>query len=642
MKKDLTVEQQRKIVDLVCEAVKRSDSKLGERARAWEQAEKMNQMFIPKAEAERRAKEDREDMSFTTITIPYSYAMLLAQHTYLASIFLSRNPIFQYQGRNGTAQQSVLEMESVVDYQVENGGMAVPLYIALYDLLAYGVCACFTTWEDKTSYLTAYGTRTKMANGLPIMENGIPQEEDFEEVQQVRGYRGNTVFNCKPKDLIVDPSVSFLNFQKGQFIGRRLQMAIGDLQDAAIDGKYFNTENLTASSGKENDVYGDNQALTETAEPGTSVSLDHKAMKGFVNLYEVYMKVIPKNLGLGINDRQEIWVFTVADKRTLIGAAPAGWIHGQFPVDICTAEYDGYTLSSRGTPEIARPLNRTMDWLINSHMYNVEKAVNNEFIFDPSAINLRDFLDPKPGKRIRMRPEAYGRDPKDLIHQFSQYDYTRTHLQDVAFVEALFQRVFGINEQMLGALSQGGRKTATEVRSSTGFALNRLKVFSEFVSKQFFAPLSMKLVSNSRQMYTTEDKFMIAENKQSSEYREFTVDEIAGAFDYAAVDGSMPIDRFAMVALLKEALMAAVQLPGIAGRYDVASLFEHIMQMAGIKNMSNFEIVSDEKVKQEAALGNMVVRGGMNGQAGGAGVPPGAGAGPVAGVDPVAGMGPVG
>ena len=210
MKKNLTVEEQRKIVDLVCEAVKKSDSKLGERARAWEQAEKMNQMFIPKAEAERRAKEDAENMSFTKITIPYSYAMMLAQHTYLASIFLSRNPIFQYQGRNGTAQQSVLEMESVIDYQVENGGMAVPLYIALYDLLMYGVCACFTTWEDKTSYLTAYGTRTKMANGLPVLTNGVEEEEEFEEVQQVRGYRGSTVFNCKPKDLIIDPSVSFL------------------------------------------------------------------------------------------------------------------------------------------------------------------------------------------------------------------------------------------------------------------------------------------------------------------------------------------------------------------------------------------------------------------------------------------------
>jgi hypothetical protein len=640
MRKELTKEQQRVIVDLICSAVKRSDNKLGERARAWEQAERMNQMYIPKAEAERRARENNEDMSYTKMTIPYSYAMLMAQHTYLASVFLSRNPILQYQGRNGTGQSSVLEMESVIDYQVENGGMAVAIYIALYDLLAYGVCAVFTTWADKTSYLTSYGKRPLSVNGVPVIEHGVPVEEDYEEVIQVRGYRGNEVFNCKPKDLIIDPSVGFINFQRGQFIGRRYQESVEVLQEGEQDGQYFNTSNLTANVSKESGIYGDNPALTETSS--NEALLEQKAVKGFVNLYEVYMRVNPKALGLGINDRQEIWVFTVADKTTLINASPAGWLHGKFPVDLCTTEFDGYSLSSRGTPEIARPLNRTMDWLINSHMFNVEKAVNNEIIYDPSAINMRDFLDPRPGKRIRIRPEAYGRNPKDLIHQFSQYDYTKTHLQDVAFVESLFQRVFGINEQMLGAMASGGRKTATEVRSASGFALNRLKVFSEFISKQFFAPLSMKLVANSRQMYTTEDKFMIAENADSKEYREFTVDEIAGAFDYAPVDGSIPIDRFAMVALLKESLMAAVQLPGIAGRYDVARLFEHIMQMSGIKNMSSFEIQDDAQVKREAALGQLVVGGNQNVNTGREGGAAGEGQGGVEGVAPVSGMGVVG
>ena len=38
-----------------------SDAKLGERAQAWEDAEKANQSYIPKADAERRAKNTTEE-----------------------------------------------------------------------------------------------------------------------------------------------------------------------------------------------------------------------------------------------------------------------------------------------------------------------------------------------------------------------------------------------------------------------------------------------------------------------------------------------------------------------------------------------------------------------------------------------------
>lgn len=639
MKATLTKEQQKVLVSLANEYVKQSDNKLSRKAREWRRSEQMMQMYMPEAEAERKLKEDTEDKSFTKLTIPYAYAMTMAQHTYLCSVFLARNPIFQFQGRNGTGQNSVMAMESVVDYQVENGEIAVPLYIALYDLLLYGVSAVFLTWEEQRSYITAYSMVPSVVDGITVMQGDEPVLEEVEEVIDVKGYKGSKAFNVKPKDLIVDPSVGFINYQQGRFLGRRYQMSIEELKDIAKDRDYINIEQLQASGGRQNDVDGDNPALLETDAPGDS-SIVTKPEAGFVNMIDLYVKLAPKEYGLGKNDRNEVWVLTIADGCLLIDAVPSGWVHGKFPGTLGTLEYDGYTLSSRGTPEVARPLNNTMDWLINSHMFNVEKAVNNEFIFDPSMINTRDFLDPRPGKRIRMRPEAYGKDPRNSVHQFNQYDLTQTNMQDIAFVEALFQRVFGINEQMLGALSSGGRKTATEVRSAVGLGLNRLKVLSEFLGKQFFSPLAMMLVSNSRQMYSTEDKFQIAENKDSQEYREFTLDDIQGQFDFAPVDGSIPIDRLAQVAMLKEALMAVSQLPAIAGRYDVAKFFEHIMQVSGIKNMSSFEITDPNQVAKESALG-MLATGGVNvDRAGNTGA--GEGAAGVNGAPQVSGVGTVG
>jgi hypothetical protein len=252
-------------------------------------------------------------------------------------------------------------------------------------------------------------------------------------------------------------------------------------------------------------------------------------------------------------------------------------------------------------------------------MYNVDKAVNNEFIYDPSVLNQADFLDPKPGKRIRIKPAGYGRDLRTFIHQFNQFDVTRTNLQDLQLMEGIFQKIFGINEQMLGVLDQGGRKTATEVRSSSGFALNRLKVLSEFLGKQGFAPLARKMLKNCMQMYSAEDIFMITKDIGDKNPEAFSVQDIVGDFDFSPVDGTLPIDRFAQVALYKEILLAAAQLPQIAGRYDVATMFAFIVKLSGVKNLDSFQIVDDASVMREAQLGNLVVNGGQNGAADGTG-----------------------
>lgn len=601
-RRTLTDEVKLKIVSLVDQAVKASDEYISDRLKDWEDSEKLIQSYQPKAKAERQRNDAQEKDGFTQLKIPYVYGLLMAQHTYLCSVFLGKSQVFQFVGANAKGQNEVTEVETIVDHQVRNGGMLASLYVALYDLLLYGVMAQFYTWEDNVTYLTTYVEEPVQVEGVPVMEDGVPKTEEKEVIQEFPGYKGGSLINTKPRNLIIDPTVGFVNYQKGQFLGRRYQEKVDILQQRERQGLYFGTDKLSADYGKDHTSGGDNPALHNTAEPQEVTSLDGKAMKGFANVREVYMWIVPSEIGLGKNTNPEIWVFLVANRTHLIACEPAGWMHGQFPGFIGVAEYDGYTLSSRGTPEIGKPLNDTMNWLLNTHMYNVEKSVNNEYIYDPSMINTRDFLDPLPGKRIRIRPEGYGKDIRTFIHQFTQTDFTRQNVADIALVESLFQRVFGVNEQMLGALTSGGRKTATEVRSAAGFALNRLKVLSEWLGATWFNPLGKVILASSRQMYTQEDKFSILQTA-SNQMRDFTVDEITGNFDLIPVDGSIPVDRMAQVAMLTEVLTAMQSMPAIAGRYDVASFFEYIIKLMGIKNIDQFKITDPAKVQQEAALG---------------------------------------
>jgi hypothetical protein len=624
--------------------VKVSDDKLTERVTMWQISEQMNQSYIPAADAERVAKQQKQTWmgSFTNITIPYCYGVQMAMHTYLASVFLSRSPIFQSLGRNGQGQDSMLQVDALLDYQVVGGDMLTPYYLWLNDVLQYGVGILGIYWEKEVQSITAYGNRPLMVNGVAVLDgNGVPETEEFEEVKETPGYEGHKNFNVRPTEFMMDTRVSYNLFQTGEFCGRRRRMSVQELLSKEGRG-YFNTKEAADLVGsKDSDLAGDTSGLIETADATVYGS---KKVSGMVNLKEMYVKVIPNDMGLGSNRNIEIWRFTLADNNVLIEARPAGWLHGMFPYVVQTMEYDAYGLSSRGVPHIGMPLNQTMDWLLNSHMYNVQKAVNNEFIFDPTMISTRDFLDPQPGKRIRLLPNGYGRDIRSMVHQFSQVDYTRQNISDIAFMEGIFQRIFGTTPQMMGAQQAGGRRSATEIRSTQAGGVSRLKVMSEFMSAASFTPMFRMLLSGSRQMYSGEMQFKIA-GSQTAGASQLSMDpsSIAGEFDFVPVDGTLPIDRFAMAAMYKEILMGAAQLPQVSGRYDLAGIFAWTAQMSGIKNLDTFKITpqNEQTILDEARRGNLVnTREVMDGRGTSGGTEDGSQG--VAGTPSIPGLGPLG
>ena len=54
------------------------------------------------------------------IDIPYAYAQMMSAHTYFCSVFLSRNPIWQMQGRHGEPEMNVQAVEALLGYQAQN------------------------------------------------------------------------------------------------------------------------------------------------------------------------------------------------------------------------------------------------------------------------------------------------------------------------------------------------------------------------------------------------------------------------------------------------------------------------------------------------------------------------------------------
>ena len=73
------------------------DEQRKKREQAWADSEDTFQAYMPETDVTQLRKAGRKagQVEYTTVAIPYSYAMLLTAHTYYTSVFLARDPIFQ-------------------------------------------------------------------------------------------------------------------------------------------------------------------------------------------------------------------------------------------------------------------------------------------------------------------------------------------------------------------------------------------------------------------------------------------------------------------------------------------------------------------------------------------------------------------
>lgn len=586
------------------------DEQRKKREEEWKRSEDIFTAYMPETDVDRvrSGKRKSGETEYTTISIPYSYAMLLTAHTYYTSVFLARDPIFQLKGRHGESQDAETAMESLLDYQLTAGGGMAALFVWLMDIGKYSHGVLGHYWDKEEYNMTRIVDKPKSFLGVPIPGT----TEKVTETVPITGFEGNRLYNIRPADFLSDPRVPLFRFQEGEFCIVFDKIGWVKVAGKAARGQYYNLKMLKKGgpglAGSERTF----AAGADTNLPGED--LGTYKLEGenptSVDIHEFHWDVIPKELGLGPSPHPEKWVFTIANDEVVISAQPLGLCHNKYPFDVIPFEVEGYNVFNRSMLEILDPLNKTMEWLFNSHFYNVRAALNNMFLVDPSKVNVRDLEHPEPGKLIRLKPAAYGQDVRTLMQQFPVQDITRGNLADSETVGQLAQRITGVSDNVMGSVNAGGRKTATEVRSSTTFGINRLKTNCEWFSTVGFGPLASKLTMSTQQLYTGEKKFRILGDQAmwAQPYMTITPDLIAGMYDFVPVDGTMPVDRFAQVNLWQQLMGSMAKVPGALAQYDLSKIFAFVAQLGGLKNINRFrlQVTPDGMLQQQAQMGNVV------------------------------------
>lgn len=600
--------------DRVRERIKLSRDAMSQRYEQWAKNEELFKAYIPTSDADDMRKQKRRDgkPQYTTIEVPYSYSVAMTAHTYFSSVFLTRSPILQFAGRHGEGEMQVQGIEALIDYQLQVGQNIVPLFMWLFDPIKYSVGWIGYYWDKETIQVRKREKRPRTFLGVEIPGT----EQTVETVEEVTGYEGNRFFNIRPQDAFPDPRVSMWNFQKGEFFGRYVELSWSEIAHGERSGKYFNCKRLrkqTQPGNAERDAGSSNVTTLPDATTNTYITIgeNEDSVRPVVKAIELYVKVFPREWGLASSDREEIWVLTVdASDYSVFGAQPLGLYHGKFPIDVLEQEPEAYSLFSRSMMEVMAPINEAITWLVNSHMYNVRAALNNQFVYDPSMVSSKDLENPQAGKLIRLKPGAYGRDVRSVLTQVPVADMTRNHINDMQVMADMLQRLTGVTDNIMGMVNAGGRKTATEVRQSNSLGSNRLKTICEFFSAMGWVPMGQKLVQQSQQFYNAEKQFRIVGDiaNMNSKFINVTPDSIAGFYDLIPVDGTLPVDRFAQVNLWQQMLAQMSKVPQVVQQYDLGRIFAWVAAMGGLKNVQQFKLAAQDPamLEQGVKAGNLV------------------------------------
>lgn len=607
-----------KLRDEIIQRANEARNEISKRFDSWNDIDRSLTIYMPTKDYEKVKKSSVEEVDPDkpiNIVFPYSYSMLEALLTYLSMAFF-QDPMFRYEGVEPNDTVGAMLMELVVKMHCIKNKVPLSLHTILRDSLAYGVGIGIPGWHIQ------YGKRPVKTQLSLESELGLVTNNGVEFIDDVI-FEGNNLTSIDPYMWLPDPSVSSDSIQDGEFIGWIERTNYMNLLTDESSGKdIFNVRYLKVKADKRSTLALDNSERSLKTGMSSDSMRDSSMSINPVDVIKMYITLIPEDWGLSNVDTPEKWFFALAADDIIISAQRADHNHGMYPIAVASPEFDGYSIAPIGRMEILYGLQHTLDFLFNSHISNVKKAINDMLIVDPFLVNINDLKDPKPGKLIRLRRPAWGRGVDKVVQQLAVSDITRANIADSGYITQWMDRISGADQSMQGMLRQGGpeRLTKSEFQGTRGSATSRLQRIAMLISMQFMQDIGTMFASHTQQYMSKDVYVKLTGDYQSTLAKQFGPDrakvspfDLAINYDLIVRDGSIPGANFSDSWL--QLFQTIGTSPELMQQFDIVRIFSYIAQQLGAKNIEDFKRVTnattpvqmpDVNVQNQVRAGNMI------------------------------------
>lgn len=559
----LNEEQERRISDYVKSMVDMSYSRIRRRYDYWKEADRAHDVYVPPDTTDFREKAVIADTRAIADTVL----------TYLMAALAGRNPMFQLEGLNRQSRRSSLILERLLHQHMRRTAGEARIAQLLLDSVRYGFAPTKVIWNHKTNQ--------------------------------------NNIINFDPRRCFPDPRVNWGDWESMQFIVFSDYLSFSTLLQTGLYPRLKMDPKLRHKISPPRNSWNAHQYHREE---GKGLSIDpakplmrERSEHAYFTLGDarVVDECWVKMSGWEINVPQieSIYmVITIMDEGKVIRFQmnPYGQ---QFPVVIGGLYHDNHKTYGQSLYDILMPMHDIATYLLRSRVDNISAALNNLIFVDPTQVSVPDLIDRNPWGVVRTLP---GTKPGDGVFIAQIPDITRGHINDIAAMSDLKQRVSAASDAQQGMPTADGVRTATEIQRLTQLGSQRLGVLSRIMSATTVRPMVNMMIQNIQDSLAYEGSIRIDDNNMPSSiaplvkdgYIDFDVaKDLQGDIDYLVIDGTLPIEPTRNAETWINMLQIMNQT-GLNMEYKAGAIAEEAIRAMGITDLERFRITEQERQQQ--------------------------------------------
>lgn len=591
--------QHGKLKELVRSRRQFSQRHIGQRYDRWRDSEKVYRLFVdPDAKAPDGTKKQPWDWS---IVVPITYSIMQTELAFDLTLFTQRRPVIQLDGYGPEDVKAAKLMEQLLHHEWVVRRMLLDTYTWLLDRRRYGLGILWNTYVSETTRRTTKTPRSiSLMNGLI----NIPLPGSTETVEEFPGYEGNQPYVVDPFQFWPDPRVSMARMEDGEFVGRTVRRSYAYMKNREREGIYTNVEKIPRVRTRSNRETGAEPESARDDIMGLAKEFDVRGdtidfqAKGYVDLDEFVITIIPRDYNLSDTNYPEKWWITLANDEVVVRAERYEPAHQQYPCSAFESSIDAHTMFNPGDPELLQGVQDMMSWLLTSRFQNIRTSLNNMWLMNDDWVELRDILEPQPGRLLRLTKagkdvaERLGLDK--MLRQFPVDDVTKSHLGDLQSLIDLAQRTAASPENLQGIISQKDR-TLGEQQMAVSAATRRLQVNAQLAWTQGVVPWSTQRVANIQENMSQERYVRVVGDwprtfgpKQiGAPFMRLSPDEIQGQFIFEIIDGTIN-NQGQMLQSWKELWIEWGRQAVLQQTFDGVEIFRRIALLSGITDIDDF------------------------------------------------------
>lgn len=545
----LTKEQEKRIVSYVKSLLDMSHSRISRRYDYWREADRAHDVYVPPETTQFREKAVIADTRAIADTVL----------TYMMAALTGRNPMFQLEGLNRKSRKPSLLLERVLHQHIRRTGGEAKIAQLLLDSIRYGFSPTKIVWDPNSNQ--------------------------------------NQIINFDPRRTFPDPRVNWGDWENMQYIGFVSYLSYNALYNSNLYPRIKQDPSLRKMADNPKSSW---ECHRHAQEEGKGLSVDPtETLKGDLHSFklgnarvvdEIWVRLCGYEIGVPQVD-QIYLLITIMDEETVIRfqTNPYGRL---FPAVIGGLYHDAHKTHGQSLYDILMPMHDIATFLLRSRVDNVAAAMNNLIFADPTQVSIPDLVNRNPWGIVRTLP---GTKPGDGVFIAQVPDVTRGHINDIAAMSELKQRVSAASDAQQGMPTADGIRTATEIQRLTQLGSQRLGVLSRIMSATTIRPLVNMMVQNIQDSLAYEGSIKIEDQQVPNPlqdmvedgYLDFDVQALQGDIDYLIIDGTLPVEPTRSAETWMNMLEVMAQT-GLQMEFDMSAIAQEAIRAMGITDLDRF------------------------------------------------------